>query len=98
MGEIINYINGEWLPASGSRVSFSDGGFQRGDGLFETIRFKNGRLFKPEKHMKRLHSGLNIIQIEFHKSNTETNLKFDPVLIFSSSCKTTFNSNLYCHV
>ena len=71
MGEIINYINGEWLSASDSRVSFSDGGFQRGDGLFETIRFQNSRLFKPEKHLKRLHSGLNIIQIEFHKSNTE---------------------------
>ena len=71
MKEIINYINGEWQSASNSRVSFSDGGFQRGDGLFETIRFQNGRLFKPEKHLKRLHSGLNIIQIEFHKSNTE---------------------------
>jgi len=71
MKEIINYINGEWLSASDSKVSFSDGGFQRGDGLFETIRFQNGRLFKPEKHLKRLHSGLNIIQIEFHKSNTE---------------------------
>ena len=71
MKEIINYINGEWLSASNSKVSFSDGGFQRGDGLFETIRFQKGRLFKPEKHLKRLHSGLNIIQIEFHKSNTE---------------------------
>ncbi len=71
MKEIINYINGEWQSASDSRVSFSDGGFQRGDGLFETIRFQNGHLFKPEKHLKRLHSGLNIIQIEFHKSNTE---------------------------
>ena len=71
MKEIINYINGEWQSSSNSMVSFSDGGFQRGDGLFETIRFQNGRLFKPEKHMKRLHSGLNIIQIEFHKSNTE---------------------------
>ena len=71
MKEIINYINGEWQSSSNSMVSFSDGGFQRGDGLFETIRFQNGRLFKPEKHLKRLHSGLNIIQIEFHKSNTE---------------------------
>jgi len=71
MAEIINYINGEWLSASDSKVSFSDGGFQRGDGLFETIRFQNGRLFKPEKHLKRLYSGLNFIQIELHKSNTE---------------------------
>ena len=47
MKEIINYINGEWQSASDSKVSFSDGGFQRGDGLFETIRFQNGILFKP---------------------------------------------------
>ena len=40
MKEIINYINGEWQSASDSKVSFSDGGFQRGDGLFETIRFQ----------------------------------------------------------
>ena len=71
MKEIINYINGEWQSASDSKVSFSDGGFQRGDGLFETIRFQNGILFKPEKHLKRLHSGLNLIQIELSKTNTE---------------------------
>ena len=71
MKEIINYINGEWQSASDSKVSFSDGGFQRGDGLFETIRFQNGILFKPEKHLKRLHSGLNLIQIELSKTDTE---------------------------
>ena len=71
MAEFINYINGEWLSASNSKVSFSDGGFQRGDGLFETIRFQNGLLFNPEKHLKRLHSGLNLIQIELKKTNTE---------------------------
>ena len=70
MKEIINYINGEWQSASDSKVSFSDGGFQRGDGLFETIRFQNEILFKPEKHLKRLHSGLNLIQIELSKTNT----------------------------
>ena len=71
MKEIINYINGKWRSATDSKVSFSDGGFQRGDGLFETIRFQNGILFKPEKHLQRLHSGLNLIQIELSKTNTE---------------------------
>ncbi len=71
MTEIINYINGEWKSASDSMVSFNDGGFQRGDGLFETIRFQNGKLFKPETHLKRLHSGLTLIQIVLNKSNTE---------------------------
>ena len=71
MKEIINYVNGEWLSESKSKVSFSDGGFQRGDGLFETIRFENRILFKPEKHLNRLHFGLNLIQIELSKTNTE---------------------------
>ena len=71
MAEYINFVNGDWLPASKSTVSLYDAGFLLGDGLFETIRFQYGRLFQPEKHLKRLHSGLNIIQIELNKSNEE---------------------------
>ena len=71
MAEYINFVNGDWLPASKSTVSLYDAGFLLGDGLFETIRFQTGRLFQPEKHLKRLHSGLNIIQIELNKSNEE---------------------------
>ena len=71
MAEYINFVNGVWQPASKSTVSLYDAGFLLGDGLFETIRFQNGRLFQPEKHLKRLHSGLNIIQIKLDKSNTE---------------------------
>ena len=71
MAEYINFVNGDWQFASKSTVSLYDAGFLLGDGLFETIRFQNGRLFQPKKHLKRLHSGLNIIQIELDKSNTE---------------------------
>ena len=71
MAEYINFVNGVWQPASISTVSLYDAGFLLGDGLFETIRFQNGRLFQTEKHLKRLHSGLNIIQIKLDKSNTE---------------------------
>ena len=71
MTEYINFVNGDWQLASKSTVSLYDAGFLLGDGLFETIRFQNRRLFQPEKHLKRLHSGLNIIQIKLDKSNTE---------------------------
>ena len=71
MADYINFVNGDWLPASKSTVSLYDAGFLLGDGLFETIRFQYGRLFQPKKHLKRLHSGLNIIQIELNKSNEE---------------------------
>ena len=71
MAEYINFVNGDWQLASKSTVSLYDAGFLLGDGLFETIRFQYGRLFQPKKHLKRLHSGLNIIQIELNKSNEE---------------------------
>ena len=81
MAEYINFVNGDWQPASKSTVSLYDAGFLLGDGLFETIRFQNGRLFQPEKHLKRLHSGLNIIQIELDKSNTELNSCLEEMVI-----------------
>ena len=81
MTEYINFVNGVWQPASISTVSLYDAGFLLGDGLFETIRFQNGRLFQPEKHLKRLHSGLNIIQIELDKSNTELNSCLEEMVI-----------------
>ena len=81
MDEYINFVNGDWQLASKSTVSLYDAGFLLGDGLFETIRFQNGRLFQPEKHLKRLHSGLNIIQIELDKSNTELNSCLEEMVI-----------------
>ena len=81
MVEYINFVNGDWQLASKSTVSLYDAGFLLGDGLFETIRFQNGRLFQPEKHLKRLHSGLNIIQIELDKSNTELNSCLEEMVI-----------------
>ena len=81
MVEYINFVNGDWQLASKSTISLYDAGFLLGDGLFETIRFQNGRLFQPEKHLKRLHSGLNIIQIELDKSNTELNSCLEEMVI-----------------
>ena len=65
----INYINGNWEPESNSKVAIYDAGFLLGDGLFETIRFDNQKLFYPEKHLKRLHDGLKIIRINLKESN-----------------------------
>ena len=64
MLDCINYINGSWQKGSESTVSVYDAGFLLGDGLFETIRFDNRKLFYPEKHLKRLFSGLDIIRIK----------------------------------
>jgi len=57
------YINGEWVSNIDEKISHEDGGFQRGYGLFETIRFEKKKIFRPEKHFERLSLGLSNIKI-----------------------------------
>ena len=71
MQDYINYINGTWKEASKSTVPLNDSGFLLGDGLFETIRFQNQKLFRPDKHLERLHAGLHVIHIRLKSSNAE---------------------------
>lgn len=49
------YIDGQLLPASQARVSVFDHGLLYGDGIFEGIRFYNGRVFRLEQHIRRLY-------------------------------------------
>ena len=48
------YIDGEFLPESEAKVSVFDHGLLYGDGIFEGIRFYNGRVFRLEEHHDRL--------------------------------------------
>jgi branched-subunit amino acid aminotransferase/4-amino-4-deoxychorismate lyase len=69
MQDYIYYINGIWEKASKATVPLNDTGFLFGDGLFETIRFDNRKLFHPERHLERLHSGLQFIHIRLESSD-----------------------------
>ena len=71
MRDFINYINGVWETGTNSKVPVYDGGFLLGDGLFETIRFDNRKLFYPDRHLKRLFDGLDIIRIKLGNSSVD---------------------------
>jgi branched-chain amino acid aminotransferase len=51
---LIIYIDGEFFPEAEAKVSVFDHGLLYGDGIFEGIRFYNGRVFKLEEHLERL--------------------------------------------
>ncbi len=68
------YVNGKWVRQSAARVPFNDAGFVYGDGLFETVRFQNRLLFRPEKHLERLRAGLSVLQLS-PRQNDEALLK-----------------------
>ena len=48
------YIDGKFLPESEAKISVFDHGLLYGDGVFEGIRFYNGRVFRLEGHLDRL--------------------------------------------
>lgn len=68
--EPVVYANGKWLTESTASVPFTDAAFLYGDGLFETIRFQNRKLFKPEKHLERLKTGLQVLHMHLQHENS----------------------------
>ncbi len=48
------YIDGEFFDQAEAKISVFDHGLLYGDGVFEGIRFYNGRVFRMEAHLDRL--------------------------------------------
>jgi len=65
------YINGKWEKSKDAKIPFDDAGFLYGDGLFETMRFDNRKIFSPNKHISRLMKSLDIIDLNINQSNSE---------------------------
>ena len=53
--ELKIYLDGALVPESQAKVSVFDHGLLYGDGVFEGIRFYNGRVFRLEQHIRRLY-------------------------------------------
>lgn len=49
------YLNGRFVSEPDARISVYDGGWLHGAGLFETMRAENGRVFRLDSHIERLH-------------------------------------------
>lgn len=65
------YIDGEFLPESEAKVSVFDHGLLYGDGVFEGIRFYNGRVFRLEEHHDRLWDSARSICLDIPMSKED---------------------------
>ena len=59
----INF-NGKVLPSGTAVLAADNRGFRYGDGLFETIKVKAGRLLLEQYHFERLLAGVRLLQFE----------------------------------
>lgn len=65
------YIDGEFFDEANAKVSVFDHGLLYGDGVFEGIRFYNGRVFRMDEHMDRLWESARSICIDIPMSRRE---------------------------
>jgi D-alanine transaminase len=57
------FVNGRFLPLADATVPIEDRGFQFGDGVYEVIRTYQGRPFKLEAHLARLHRSAEALNL-----------------------------------
>jgi branched-chain amino acid aminotransferase len=69
--EAMIYIDGQFYTQENAKVSVFDHGLLYGDGIFEGIRFYNGRVFRLEEHIDRLWDSARSICLEIPLSKTE---------------------------
>jgi len=67
----IIYIDGKFYAQADAKVSVFDHGLLYGDGIFEGIRFYNGRVFRLEEHIDRLWDSARSICLEIPMSKSE---------------------------
>ncbi len=63
MTEALCWLNGVLMPAAQARLPVLDHGLLYGDGVFEGIRFYNGRAFRLSRHLERLRRSAAAIRL-----------------------------------
>ncbi len=58
------YLNGELVPEEEAKVSVFDHGLLYGDGIYESLQVRNGKVFKLREHIERLFRSARAIKLE----------------------------------
>jgi branched-chain amino acid aminotransferase len=79
MDKLLIYIDGQLLSEADAKISVFDHGLLYGDGVFEGIRFYNGRVFRLEEHIRRLYDSAKSILL---------NIPLTPEEMVKATCET----------
>lgn len=74
---MIVYINKEFKPISEVSLSPFDRGFLFADGVYESIRTYNKKLFRYKDHLERLKKSLREIRIDFNELDSLENIIYE---------------------
>ena len=59
----IVWVDGKRLPSEGAHISARDRGLTLADGVFETMKARNGKVFRLEQHLSRIEGALRVLEI-----------------------------------
>jgi len=57
------FLNGSLVPKQKAKISIEDRGLLYGDGVFETMRSYEGKVFRLDRHLKRLFDSLTLLRL-----------------------------------
>jgi branched-chain amino acid aminotransferase len=80
---MIVWLNDALVEAVEARIDPADRGFQLGDGLFETIAARGGKILWLESHLARLKLGCEVLRLPY------------PALDFKTAIEATFTANQF---
>jgi branched-chain amino acid aminotransferase len=60
----VAFVNGEFVPVEEAHVSVFDRGFLYGDGIYETLGMRAGRIFRLDEHLDRLYRSASLIRLD----------------------------------
>jgi D-amino acid aminotransferase len=59
------YINGRYVSSDKASISVFDRGLKYGDGIFETMKSYDGKVFALDRHLDRLNRSIRALEITF---------------------------------
>ena len=71
MGNLVYYVNGQYVTADQAALGLNDLGIVRGYGVFDLLRTYDGKLFKLHEHVLRLERSAALIGLELPWSTAE---------------------------
>ncbi len=74
------YVNGQFVAPEQAKISPFDRGLIFGDGIYEVVPVYEGRAFRWEEHLERLHRNLKIVAIREPLSDEEWTLVFEGLM------------------
>ena len=80
-------IDGILLPEEDAKISVLDHGVLLGDGLFETMRTYDGKLFRYLQHFKRLEEGAKEIFLNLPCTSEQLHEKIGEVILANKLCE-----------